>query len=321
MNLREILFFVARRLVALVVLLAIVSFTVFSLLYIAPGSAEQILLGTRPATPQTIQAIRAQYHLDDPFLEQYGRWAAHAATLDFGVSIRTNEPVLSAIRQRLGLTLELGGMAFVFTMLFGIPLGVLAAVRRQTNVDRGIVALSVVGISAPAFASGILLLYVFAVELGWFPVFGPGAGLIGRVHHLALPAITLALTAMGLVVKLTRAAVIESLDQDFVTFARARGLSRARVLTTYVLRNSLVPVITAGGLLLGYMLAGAVLVEVTFALPGVGSLLVDSITSKDIPTVQGVVILIAIVVVAANLLADLVYIAVDPRIGFGRSRA
>jgi peptide/nickel transport system permease protein len=319
-NARATLFYVARRLVALVVVLVIVSFTVFSLLYLAPGSPEQLLLGTRPATPETIKSIREQYHLDDPFLEQYGRWAEHAARLDFGVSIRTNEPVLSAIRQRLSITLELGAMAFLFTMLAGIPLGVLAAVRRQTNADRGIVALSVIGISAPAFASGILLLYVFAVELGWFPVFGPGSGFVDRIHHLALPAIALALTAMGLVVKLTRAAMMESLDQDFITFARARGLSRTRVLTTYALRNSLVPIITAGGLLLGYMLAGAVLVEVTFALPGVGSLLVDSITAKDIPTVQGVVVLIAIVVVAANLLADLVYVAVDPRIGFERSQ-
>lgn len=321
MSPRAVLLFVGRRLVALVVVLVIVSFTVFSLLYIAPGSPEQLLLGTRPATPQTIRAIRQQYHLDDPFLEQYGRWAANAATLDFGVSIRTDEPVLSAIRQRLGVTLELGAIAFLITMAFGIPLGVIAAVRRQSNVDRGVVALSVIGISAPAFASGILLLYVFAVELGWFPVFGPGSGFVDRLHHLALPAVALALTAMGLVVKLTRAGFIESLDQDYVTFARARGLSRSRVLTTYALRNSLVPIVTAGGLLLGYMLAGAVLVEVTFALPGVGSLLVDSITAKDIPTVQGVVILIAILVVLANLLADLVYVAVDPRIGFERSRA
>src|SRR5262249_16908340 len=177
--------------------------------------------------------------------------------------------------------------------------GVFAAARRQTNMDRGIVALTVIGISAPAFASGILLLYVFAVELGWFPVFGPGNGFTGRLHHLALPAFALALTARGLVVKLTRAALIESLDQDYIAFARARGLSRSRVLLSYGLRNSLGPIITAGGLLLGYMLAGAVLVEVTFALPGVGSLLVDSVTSKDIPMVQGVVLLIATVVVAA----------------------
>jgi peptide/nickel transport system permease protein len=316
-----LLLYIARRLVALVILLAAISLAVFSLLYLAPGSAEQMLLGTRPATPETIQAIRDQYHLNDPFLVQYARWASHAARLDFGRSISTNEPVLTAIRHRFGLTLELGLFAFVITMLVGIPLGVLAAVRRQTVTDRSVVGLSVVGISAPAFATGILLLYVFAVELGWLPVFGTGSGLTGRIDHLVLPAVALALTGMGLVLKLTRAAMIGALEQDYVTFARARGISRRRVVLGYGLRNSLVPIITAGGLLLGYMLAGTVLVEVTFALPGVGSLLVDSVTAKDVPVVQGLVLLIAIIVVLANLLADLIYVLVDPRIAFGRSRA
>jgi peptide/nickel transport system permease protein len=309
-----LLLYIARRLVALVILLAAISLAVFSLLYLAPGSAEQMLLGTRPATPETIQAIRDQYHLNDPFLVQYARWASHAARLDFGRSISTNEPVLTAIRHRFGLTLELGFFAFLITMLVGIPLGVLAAVRRQTVTDRSVVALSVVGISAPAFATGILLLYVFAVELGWLPVFGTGSGLTGRIDHLVLPAVALALTGMGLVLKLTRAAMIGALEQDYVTFARARGISRRRVVLGYGLRNSLVPISTAGGLLLGYMLAGTVLVEVTFALPGVGSLLVDSVTAKDVPVVQGLVLLIAIIVVLANLLADLSYRVLDPRI-------
>ena len=204
---------------------------------------------------------------------------------DFGRSIRTNEPVLDGISDRFKLTLQLGGLAFLITMALGVPLGVLAAVRSRTSIDRGIVSLSVVGVSAPAFATGILLLYVFAVELGWFPVFGEGSGVIDRLHHLALPAIALALTGMGLVLKLTRTAVISSLDQDYVTFARARGISR-RVLTAYALRNALVPIITAAGLLLAYMLAGTVLIEVTFALPGLGSLLVDSVRTLDMPMVQ-----------------------------------
>jgi peptide/nickel transport system permease protein len=303
------------------VLLLLVSLIVFSLLYVAPGSPEQILLGTRPSTQETIRTIRSQYHLDDPFLVQYEKWATRAVRFDFGRSIRTNEPVLTGIGQRLRLTLQLGGLAFFATMLLGIPLGVLAAVRRQGVLDRGIVGLSIVGLSAPAFASGILLLYVFAVRLAWFPVFGAGGGLVSRIHHLALPALTLALTGMGLVLKLTRAAVIGTLEQDFITFARARGLSRRRVLLAYALRNSLVPIVTAGGLLLGYMLAGAVLVEVTFALPGVGSLLVDSVTAKDLPMVQGLVMLIAIIVVLANLLADVAYVVVDPRIAFGKARS
>jgi peptide/nickel transport system permease protein len=318
---RSLALYVGRRLIALVLLVVVISFVVFSLLYLAPGSPEQILLGARPSTPETVAAIRAEYHLDDPFLVQYWDWFRDALRFDFGRSIRTNEPVVDGIRERFWLTLQLGGLAFLITMLLGVPLGVLAALRRRTATDRGIVALSVVGVSAPAFATGILLLYVFAVRLGWFPVFGEGSGVIDRLQHLALPAIALALTGMGLVLKLTRTAVIGSLEQDYVTFARARGIPRRRVLRAYALRNGLVPIVTAAGLLLAYMLAGTVLVEVTFALPGLGSLLVESVRTLDIPMVQALTILIATIVVLVNLLADLVYVAIDPRISFEKAKA
>jgi len=229
--------------------------------------------------------------------------------------------VVDGIKEHFWLTLQLGALAFVITMLLGVPLGVLAALRKRTATDRGVVALSVVGVSAPAFATGILLLYVFAVRLGWFPVFGEGSGVIDRLQHLALPAIALALTGMGLVLKLTRTAVIGSLEQDYVTFARARGIPRRRVLRAYALRNGLVPIVTAAGLLLAYMLAGTVLVEVTFALPGLGSLLVESVRTLDIPMVQALTILIATIVVLVNLVADLVYVAIDPRISFEKAKA
>jgi peptide/nickel transport system permease protein len=318
---RSLALYVGRRLIALVLLVVVISFVVFSLLFLAPGSPEQILLGARPSTPETVAAIRAEYHLDDPFLVQYWDWFRDALRFDFGRSIRTNEPVVDGIRERFWLTLQLGGLAFLITMLLGVPLGVLAALRRRTATDRGIVALSVVGVSAPAFATGILLLYVFAVRLGWFPVFGEGSGVIDRLQHLALPAIALALTGMGLILKLTRTAVIGSLEQDYVTFARARGIPRRRVLRAYALRNGLVPIVTAAGLLLAYMLAGTVLVEVTFALPGLGSLLVESVRTLDIPMVQALTILIATIVVLVNLLADLVYVAIDPRISFEKAKA
>jgi peptide/nickel transport system permease protein len=321
MTRRSLALYVGRRLVALVLLVVVISFVVFSLLYLAPGSPEQILLGARPSTPETIAAIRAEYHLDDPFVVQYWDWVRDALQFDFGRSIRTNEPVVDGIKEHFWLTLQLGALAFVITMLLGVPLGVLAALRKRTATDRGVVALSVVGVSAPAFATGILLLYVFAVRLGWFPVFGEGSGVIDRLQHLALPAIALALTGMGLVLKLTRTAVIGSLEQDYVTFARARGIPRRRVLRAYALRNGLVPIVTAAGLLLAYMLAGTVLVEVTFALPGLGSLLVESVRTLDIPMVQALTILIATIVVLVNLLADLVYVAIDPRISFEKAKA
>jgi peptide/nickel transport system permease protein len=312
--------FVARRLAVLPLLLLIISFGVFSLTYIAPGSAEQALLGGRVSSPATLAAIRKEYHLDRPFLTQYVTWVSHAARLDFGRSLRTGQTVRAAIAQSFGATLFLGLYGFVIATALGVPLGVIAAVRRRRFLDRAIVGVTVVGVSAPAFASGILVLYVFAVALGWFPVFGLGSGFFGKLYHLALPAVTLSLTAMALVVKLTRTAMIDALDQDYVAFARARGVAYQRVLTVYALRNALVPVVTASGLILGYMLTGAVLVEVTFALPGIGSLLVDSANFKDIPTVQGIAVVIAIVIVLVNLVTDILYAVVDPRIRLGASR-
>jgi peptide/nickel transport system permease protein len=314
--------FVVRRLVGLAVVLVVVSFLVFSLLYLAPGSVEQLLLGNaKTADPETIRAIRAEYNLDDPFLVQYAKWAAGALQLDFGTSIRTSEPVLSGIAHRLGLTAQLAGLAFVLTLVLGVPLGIVAALRKQRFADRSIVFLSIVGLSAPAFASGILLLYLFAVRAGWFPVFGQGDGLLDRLHHLVLPAIALALTATGLVVKITRAAFADELEKDYVTFAYARGLTLPRVVFGFVLRNAAAPVVTAAGLVLAYMLAGSVLVEVTFALPGVGALLVDSVSARDLPMVQGLAMLTAAVVVLVNLAVDLTYPLIDPRIVFRRAAA
>src|SRR5712691_9796764 len=181
MRRRGLLLYVARRLAALVAVLAIVSLVIFTLLYLAPGSPEQLLLGPREATPASVAAIREHYHLNDPFLVRYWDWGKSAVRLDFGRSIRTNETVTSAIGRRLRLSLQLGGLAFAVALLVGVPLGVLAASRRRTGSDRAIVGVSVVGVSAPAFATGTLLLYVFAVRLGWFPVFGQGSGLGGRL--------------------------------------------------------------------------------------------------------------------------------------------
>jgi peptide/nickel transport system permease protein len=318
---RMILLFVIRRLIAIAVLLVIISFAVFTLLYASPGSIEQILLGTRPANPQTIAAIRAQYHLDDPFIVQYLIWAKGALHLDFGTSVRTAEPVLSGILNRLGVTMFLGVYGFTIAMLLGVPLGIASAVRKRSFLDRAAVGLGVVGVSAPAFASGIYLLFIFAVLLGWFPVFGVGDGFVDSLWHFFLPAVTLALTAMALVLKLTRAAMIDALDQDYVVFARARGIPYRRVLTAYAFRNALVPVVTGAGAILGYMLTGAVLVEVTFALPGIGLLLVDSVTYKDVPMVQAIAMLIAIIIILVNLATDITYVLIDPRIRFSRGAA
>jgi peptide/nickel transport system permease protein len=318
---RALFFFVARRLLALLGLLVVISFAVFSLLYIAPGNAVDILLGTQPRTPETVQALREQYHLDEPFLTQYWIWARDAARLQFGDSIQTTLPVTDEIRSRLPTSMFLGVYAFTLTIVLGVVLGILAALRKQRGLDRGIVGGSVIGLSTPAFVSGVFLLYLFSVRLGWFPTFGQGEGFADQVWHLTLPAIALALVACAYIVKHTRAALLNVLDQDYVTFARARGLSSRRVLLLYGLRNALIPIVTLSGPLLAFLITGAVLVEVTFSVSGIGQLLVQSATTKDLPMLQGIALLAAIFILVANLLVDLLYMAVDPRIRLGRGTA
>lgn len=321
MTRRELGTFVARRLAGLVVVLLAISFAVFALLYVAPGDTARILLGPHPASPAALRAVRETYHLNHSFVAQYLIWLGNAVHFDFGTSVQSGLPVSQAIGDRIGLTLQLGVFGFVVAMLLGVPLGVLAAVRQRTVVDRGVVGLSVIGVSAPAFVTALFLLYVFAVQLAWFPVSGSGQGLGDRFWHLTLPAAALALTAMALVVKFTRAGMVRALEQDFIGFARARGVAPRRILLAYALRNALIPVITAGGLLLGTMLTGAVLVEIAFALPGVGSLLVDSVNRKDIPVVQGVTMVFALLIVLVNAGTDLLYRLVDPRVRFEAVRS
>lgn len=309
--------FVVRRVAATLVVVVLVSFGVFSLLQLSPGSVETTLLGTRPASPASLAAIREQYHLDDPFLVQYLRWAGDAVSGDLGTSIRSGEDVTGAIARPLPLTLQLAGLGAALAVLVGLPLGIAAALRRGRVTDRAIVTTSVVGVSTPPFAASLILLYVFAVWLDLFPVYGQGSGFVDRLRHLALPAVALALANLGLVVRVTRAAMIRELQKDYIVFAHGRGLSRWRTVR-YALRNSLVPILTASGLILTSTLVGTVLVEVAFALPGLGMQLVDSVTFKDVPMVQAIALLLTLCISAINLLVDIAYVVVDPRVASHR---
>lgn len=310
--------FIARRLVVLLVLLVVVSFAVFSLLSIAPGEPVDVLLGTTPRTAETVQALTQKYHLDKAFLEQYWIWLRNAVQFDFGDSIQTQMPVTDELRQRLSTSLFLGLYAFAIVMVLGIGLGVIAALRRRTGADRMIVGASIVGLSTPSFVGGLALIYLFGIVLELFPVYGAGSGFADELWHMTLPAVALALTSTAAVVKTVRAAIVGVVDQDFMTFARARGLSRARVLVAYGLRNALIPLVTMSGIVLTHMIVGAALVETTFSLPGLGQLLVTSATQQDVPMLQAMAVLIAAIVVLVGLLADLVLVAVDPRIRLGR---
>jgi peptide/nickel transport system permease protein len=321
MTRKSLILYILRRLLVMAALLVVVSFAVFSLLYLSPGSVIDVLLGTNSSTPQLVKSLTHQYHLDDPFLTQYWLWAKQAVQLHFGSSIVSTLPVTDEIKQRLPVSLFLGLYAFILTMVLGLGLGIAAALRKWSLADRGLVAGSIVALSTPAFVSGVFLLFLFAIKIPLFPVFGSGSWFTDELWHLTLPAVALALISAAYVMKHTRAAMIGVLDQDYVTFARARGLSSHRVLFMYALRNALIPVVTISGLILSFVITGAVLVEVTFSIQGIGQLLVQSASAKDIPVIQGVAMVVAVAIMLANLLADLVYLAVDPRIRLGSGRA
>lgn len=307
------LIFLAKRLTAMVAVLFIVSLLIFSLLALSPGSIVATLIGTRPATPELVAALEEQYRVNDPFPVQYWHWLTNAIQGDFGSSARTGEPVTTLIASRLPLTVQLAAYAFLLVVAVGVPLGMLAGMRRGRLVDRITSTVAIVAMSAPAFAVAILLIWVFGVWLEWLPVYGQGDGFIGRVYHLTLPAISLALAMTALLQRQTRAATMHVMDQDYVTFARSRGVGRPRILLRYALRNTALPIITSAGVILIVALSGAVLVERVFSLQGVGTLMIDSVNFNDIPVVQGLALFVALLIVLVNLTVDLFTLAIDPR--------
>jgi peptide/nickel transport system permease protein len=305
--------FLVQRVGGMIALLVVMSLVVFSLLYAEPGSVARNLLGTRPVSPQAVAEITAAYHLNDSFLTQYWIWVTGALHGNFGTSIQSGSPVSQEIASRLGLTLEIIVLALVIGLAVAVPAGVISGMRRASVVDRASAVGSIVTLSAPPFALGLLLLYVLANDLSWFPIYGGGAGFGGRLYHLVLPAFTLALGFAGFVLKITRAAVIQETEQDYVMFARSRGLSGWRV-TRLVLRNACIPVVTSFGLALAALIGSTVIVEQMFSLPGLGSLLEEAVTFKDVPVVQALTLLTAAAIAAIALLVDLAYLALDPQL-------
>ena len=309
--------FVIRRLIAGLALLLVLSLLVFTLLVLSPGTPLQALLGTRSATPELVDQLRAQYHLNEPFAEQYLHWLAGAAHLDLGqsITVQAGTPVSDVIYGRMAVTVQLAVYCLLIVVLFGVPLGLAAGIRRGRATDRAITLFATVGLGAPVFALSIVLLYVFGVALDWFPVYGAGeGGIADRITHLTLPAVTLATVLCAVVIRQTRAATLDVMRQDYITFARLRGLSPTRVVLHYVLRTCALPVVTSAGTLLIAPLSAGVFIEQVYSLPGEGSLLLSAVTAKDIPVVQGLALLIGAFVVLVNLLVDLAGYLLDPRL-------
>jgi len=302
--------FLTRRLVLSVPVLLGVATLVFSLIHMIPGDPAQAMLG-ETASEADVAALRAKLGLDRPLLEQYAAFLGGLARGDLGTSLRTGEPVAQQIWQRAPATVELAAAAMVFAIGVAIPLGVLAAVWRGTAVDFASMGLALTGISVPNFWLGPLLAIVFSVWLEWLPVSGRGTW-----GHLVLPAVSLGAGLAAILARMTRATLLEELREPYVQAARARGASASRAVLRHALRSGLIPIVTLIGLQFGTVLTGAVITETVFAWPGIGRLLIQSIGFRDYPVVQGCILLIAVTYMAVNLITDLAYGSLDPRIRY-----
>lgn len=299
-----------RRLFIAVPTLFGVVLLVFLMVRLAPGDPAVLLAGEF-ATPETLEAIRARYGLDRPLPEQFLIYLGALLQGDLGESARSRRPVLQELKTYFPNTVELASAAILVALLTGIPLGILAALRPGSGLDLGVMVLALIGVSMPVFWFGLLAILIFSVQLGWFPVAGKGT-----LAHLVLPAITLGVNATALLARMTRGALLEVLSQDYIRTARAKGLSERVVILKHALRNALIPVVTVAGLEFGTLLAGAVITETIFAWPGLGQLLVGSILARDYPVVQGAVLLVATTFILVNLLVDLLYAWIDPRVRY-----
>ena len=315
--------FILRRLVQAVVVMVSVALIAF-MLFQYVGDPVVFLLG-QDATPEQIRELRADLGLDQPFFVQFWHFLVNAAQGEFGLSLRQGSKVSSLIAERFPATLELALVAALLALVVGIPMGVYAALKRGTFTSQLFMTISLLGVSLPTFLIGILLILVFAVNLGWFPSFGRGevteiggwtTGLLSAKgwHHITLPAITLAIFQLTLIMRLVRAEMLEVLRTDYIKFARARGLTNRAVHFGHALKNTLVPVMTITGLQLGGLIAFAIITETVFQWPGMGLLFIQAVTFADIPVMAAYLCLIALIFVVINLIVDLLYFAVDPRL-------
>jgi peptide/nickel transport system permease protein len=317
---RGLLGYLGRRLLMLIPLALLVTFVVFMLTSLVPGGPVAALLGGKATDTATVEAIKEKYRLNDPLIVQYLHWLGGVFHGDLGTSIFTSQPVSTAIGDRIGVTVALNVIGITLALLVGVTMGITAAYHRGSTLDRMVVGLNVFLGSTPHFVFAIGALFFFGYKLDWFPLYGLGeGGFWDTAWHLVLPGLVMAVGSLGFVTKMTRASMLDQLDQDYVAFAKARGLGFRRILSAYTLRNALVPILTTAGLLVIGLLTGTVFVEAIFGIPGLGGMLVDAVTNSDVPVIQGLVLVIAAWIILANLVIDLLYAMVDPRVTFSRA--
>lgn len=307
---------IVTRLLTLIPLMFVITSIVFFMVRFVPGDPAKIMVGGQRISEKNLANIRTAYRLDQPLLTQYQLWVGDLLTGNLGRSYRQRTDVTQLIVERLPLTAKLAGFSFLLSLVIAVPLGVLAAVYRNTWVDVSATVFAVVVASSPVFFTGILLLLLFSFRLGWLPALGAGEGGWDEVLHLLLPSLTLGLSLAAITTRITRSSMVEALTQDYIETARAKGLPTRTVILKHALRNALVPIITVSGLLFGFLIVGTVLVEHTFGLGGLGSLLIDAVQVRDYPVVQGATVFIAATFIIINLLVDVLYGIIDPRVRY-----
>ena len=310
--------FLARRLLATIPVMAIVAVLVFSMLRMTPGDPASIIAGAA-ATSADVAGIREKLGLDRPIVEQFAIWIGNLLHGDFGESFFFKKTVASLIADRVGPTLALATITMILSISIAVPLGVVAAYKQGTWIDRFVMGFSVLGFSVPVFVIGYALIYVFAIELAWLPVQGYQPireGLWGFLSRLILPSLTLSVIYIALIARITRTSVLEVLGEDYIRTARAKGLPRSTVLMRHALRNAAVPIVTVIGIGVALLIGGVVVTESVYSIPGLGRLTVDAVLARDYPTVQAVILLFSGVYVLLNLLVDVAYTLFDPRIRY-----
>ncbi len=304
--------FIIYRLISVIPVLFGISFAVFFMVRLVPGDPIDIMYANRAKpTPEQRAKIEHQMGLDLPIYKQYVKFISDTLHGDLGDSFRTKQPVTDAIKTRLPNTIKLTVASLAVALFIGLTAGILSATFRNSWIDRVSMLIAVAGVSIPAFWLGLMLILVFSVRLGWFPVAGASSW-----KHLVLPAVTLGLVVSAVLARITRASMLEALNQDYVRTARAKGLREFWVVGRHALRNALIPVVTIVGLLIGNLLAGAFIIEAVFGYPGIGLLAVNALLARDFPMIQGIVLFIAVVYVFINVLVDVIYGLIDPRIKF-----
>lgn len=308
--------FILRRLLASIPVLMLVSLITFGLLWLVPGDPASMFLDAG-ATAEALDRVRREMGLDQPFLVRMGQWYARLLQGDLGQSLLLNRSVAGAILERLPVTLSLTALAFVVSVLLGVAAGVLAAVRHGRLADQGMMTLALIGLSIPEFWLGLVLIWLIAVLVPIFPAGDYVAFATDPwqwAHHIALPTFSLACVQMGFVARMTRSSMLEVLGQDFIRTARAKGLPEPYVVVRHGLHNAMVPIVTVMGIMVGGLLGGAVVTEQVFSIPGLGRLIIGAVLSRDFPVIQGGLLFLALIYLAVNLVVDLLYAAIDPRV-------